>query len=47
MNDNFVYVFTPPSMTAEQYDEIVKRLYKEGIQPAPGLETEICYGSGD
>ena len=39
--------FSPPSMTAEQYDEIVTRLYDEGIQPAPGLKTEIAYGSGD
>ena len=39
--------FSPPSMTAEQYDEIVNRLYEEGIQPAPGLKTEIAYGSGD
>ena len=31
-----------PSMTAEQYDEIVNRLYEEGIQPAPGLKTEIA-----
>ena len=34
-------------MTAEQYDEIVARLYDEGIQSAPGLNTEIAYGSGD
>ena len=39
--------FSPPSMTAEQYDQIVKRLYDDGIQPAPGLNTEIAYGSGD
>ena len=39
--------FSPPSMTAEQYDQIVERLYDEGIQPAPGLNTEIAYGSGD
>ena len=29
--------FAPPSMTAEQYDAIVARLYEEGIHPAPGL----------
>ncbi|GIT19667.1 MAG: hypothetical protein CM1200mP39_24730 [Dehalococcoidia bacterium] len=23
------------------------RLYEEGIQPAPGLELEVCFGSGD
>ena len=25
--------FSPPSMTAEQYDAIVERLYKEGVHP--------------
>ena len=39
--------FSPPSMTAEQYDAIFARLTEEGIQPAPGLELEVCYGSGD
>ena len=39
--------FAPPSMTAEQYDAIVARLYEEGIHPAPGLELEVCFGSGD
>ena len=39
--------FSPPSMTVAQYDAILTRLYEEGIQPAPGLELEVCYGSGD
>ena len=39
--------FSPPSMTAEQYDAILARLTEEGIQPAPGLELEVCYGAGD
>ena len=39
--------FSPPSMTSEQYDSIVERLYKEGIHPDPGLELELCFGSGD
>ena len=30
--------FSPPSLTAEQYDAVLARLYEEGIQPAPGLE---------
>ena len=34
-------------MTADQYDAILARLYKEGIQPADGLELEVCLGSGD
>ena len=39
--------FSPPSMTAEQYNAIVERLYKEGIHRDPGLELELCFGSGD
>jgi hypothetical protein len=39
--------FSPPSMTSQQYDAILARLYEEGIQPSPGLELEVCYGSGD
>ncbi len=39
--------FSPPSMTAEQYDTILERLYKEGVHPDPGLELELCFGSGD
>ena len=39
--------FSPPSMTADQYDAILDRLYKEGIHPADGLELEVCFGSGD
>jgi hypothetical protein len=25
----------------------VARLYEEGVHPAPGLELEVCFGSGD
>ena len=39
--------FSPPSMTADQYDKIVARLYKDGIHPADGLELEVCFGTGD
>ena len=39
--------FAPPSLTAAQYDEVVSRLYADGIFPAEGLEYEICFGSGD
>lgn len=46
-NMSILATFSPPSMTVEQYDEIVNRLYEEGIQPAPGLNTEIAFGSGD
>ena len=39
--------FSQPSMTAEQYDAILARLYEEGIHPAEGLELEVCFGSGE
>ena len=39
--------FSPPSLTAEQYDEVVRRLNEEGVFPADGLDYEICFGSGD
>ena len=34
-------------MTADQYDAILARLYKESLHPADGLELEVCFGSGD
>jgi hypothetical protein len=37
--------FSPPSLTAEQYDEAVRRLTEEGVFPAEGLDYEICFGS--
>ena len=39
--------FAPPSLTAEQYDKVVRRLEEEGISPADGLDYEVCFGSGD
>jgi len=39
--------FSPPSLTAEQYDAVVRRLNEEGVFPADGLDYEICFGSGD
>jgi hypothetical protein len=39
--------FAPPSLTAEQYDDAVRRLNEEGVFPADGLDYEICFGSGD
>ena len=37
--------FAPPSLTAQQYDEVVRRLTEDGVFPADGLEYEICFGS--
>ena len=39
--------FSPPSLTADQYDSAVRRLNEEGVFPADGLDYEICFGSGD
>jgi hypothetical protein len=37
--------FSPPSLTAKQYDEVVRRLTEDGVFPAEGLDYEICFGS--
>jgi hypothetical protein len=39
--------FSPPSLSAEQYDSVVSRLNDEGVFPADGLDYEVCFGSGD
>jgi hypothetical protein len=39
--------FAPASLTAEQYDESVRRLQANGPWPPEGLEYHICFGSGD
>jgi hypothetical protein len=36
--------FAPPSLTAEQYDNAVRRLTEDGVFPADGLDYEICFG---
>jgi hypothetical protein len=32
-------------LTAEQYDEVVRRLTEAGVFPADGLDYELCFGS--
>lgn len=44
---SLVIRFAPPSLTADQYDEVVRRLNEEGVFPADGLDYELCFGSGD
>jgi len=44
---SLVIRFSPPSLTADQYDEVVRRLTDEGVLPADGLDYELCFGSGD
>jgi hypothetical protein len=42
---SLVIRFSPPSLTAEQYDEVVRRLTEAGVFPADGLDYELCFGS--
>ena len=37
--------FAPQSLTAQKYDDVVRRLYETGVFPADGLDYEICFGS--
>lgn len=39
--------FNPPSMTAAQYDEIVRRLDEAGLGSPAGRMYHVCFGSGD
>jgi hypothetical protein len=41
---SLVIRFSPPSLTAEQYDNAVRRLTEEGALPHDGLDYEICFG---
>ena len=42
---SLVIRFSPPSLTAAQYDEAVRRLTEAGVFPADGLDYELCFGS--
>jgi hypothetical protein len=37
--------FAPASLTAEQYDESVRRLEGSGDWPPDGLDYHVCFGS--
>ena len=37
--------FAPASLTAEQYDETVRRLTESGDIPADGMELHVCFGN--
>jgi hypothetical protein len=37
--------FAPPSLTAAQYDNVVRRLTEDGIHPPDGLDYELCFGT--
>ena len=42
---SIVIRFNPPALTAEQYDEVVRRLNEAGVFPAQGLDYELCFGT--
>jgi hypothetical protein len=37
--------FAPASLTAEQYDESVRKLQGNGPWPPDGLDYHVCFGS--
>jgi len=37
--------FAPASLTAEQYDESVRRLEGAGAWPPDGLDYHVCFGT--
>jgi hypothetical protein len=39
-------IFTPPSMTPAQYDEVVRRLEAAGAGTPPGRSHHVAFGSG-
>ena len=38
--------FTPPAMTAEQYDEVIRRLETAGAGAPAGRRYHVCSGTG-
>jgi len=43
----FIVVFSPKSLTAAQYDEVIKRLEEAGAGTPKGRLHHVCSGSGD
>jgi hypothetical protein len=39
--------FAPASVTAQQYDESIRRLQEAGDFPPEGLEYHVCFGPDD
>jgi hypothetical protein len=42
---SIVVRFSPPSLTAQQYDQAVRRIEEVGEFPPDGLEYHVCFGS--
>jgi hypothetical protein len=37
--------FSPASLTAEQYDETIRRLQEAGDFPPDGMDYHVCFGT--
>jgi hypothetical protein len=37
--------FSPANLTAEKYDQAVKRLEGDGLWPADGCDYHVCFGT--
>lgn len=37
--------FTPPSLSAVQYDETIRKLEESGDFPPDGLDLHVCFGT--
>jgi len=42
---SIVVRFTPSSLTAEQYDESIRRLTDSGDFPPDGMDYHVCFGT--
>jgi hypothetical protein len=42
---SIVLRFSPKSMRAEQYDQVVRKLQESGGFPPEGLDYHVCFGS--
>jgi hypothetical protein len=40
-------LFTPQSMNAAQYDDVIQQLEKAGAAKPKGRQYHACYGTGD
>jgi hypothetical protein len=42
---SLVVRFSPASLTAEQYDETIRRLNEAGDFPPDGMDYHVCFGT--
>jgi hypothetical protein len=42
---SIVVRFTPPNLTAEKYDETIRRLEENGPLPPDGQDYHVCFGT--